>query len=74
MASLVSDVKVRGMRSRPWRARVKVDGVEEWLGNYPTREEAAAVEAAFRAERGLSTSKPEQMRRYWEQEKLRTGR
>ena len=38
-----------GIRSKPWKARVKVDWVEYYLGHYATKEEAEQVEAEFRA-------------------------
>lgn len=52
MASLMSKKLCKdGSPSRQkkrWRARVKVDNVEEFLGYFPTKEEAEAVEREFR--------------------------
>lgn len=47
MASYVSKSN-RWMRNKPWKARVKVDWVEYYLGHYSTREEAEQVEAEFK--------------------------
>lgn len=37
------------MRNKPWKARVKVDWVEQFLGYFETRAEAERVEREFRA-------------------------
>lgn len=39
-----------GKTCKTWRARVKLLGVDHYLGSYATKEEAEAVEAAFRKE------------------------
>lgn len=36
------------IRKKPWRARVKVDWVEYFLGFYQTKEEAEMVEREFK--------------------------
>jgi hypothetical protein len=36
-------------QKRPWRARVKVDWVEYFLGYYETKEEAEQAERDFKA-------------------------
>lgn len=47
MASFVA-MSNRGVRSKPWKARVKMDWVEQFLGYYPTKEEAEQVEREFK--------------------------
>ena len=47
MASFVA-MSNRGARSKPWKARVKIDWVEQFLGYYPTKEEAEQVEREFK--------------------------
>lgn len=59
MASLMS-AKPRkdgtpSQQKKRWRARVKVDNVEEFLGYYDTKEEAEQVEDAFRRTFGKSS-------------------
>lgn len=39
-----------GKTCKTWRARVKVLGVEHYLGAFATKEEAEAAEAEFRKE------------------------
>ena len=39
----------RWQRNKPWKARVKVDWVEQFLGYFETREEAEQVEEEYRA-------------------------
>lgn len=40
-------------RRNPWRARVKIDRVEYFLGAFPTRAAAEAAEAEFREAQGV---------------------
>lgn len=50
MATRAYDYRKDGRTIRPgWRARVKKDWVEYYLGSYPTKEEAERVERTFRA-------------------------
>jgi hypothetical protein len=39
--------------SKPWRARVRRRGIEIWLGNFATWEEAYEAEQEFRKKKGL---------------------
>lgn len=48
MASYVA-MSNKWVRSKPWKARVKEDWVEQFLGYYATKEEAEQVEREFRA-------------------------
>lgn len=44
------------MRRKPYRARVKVDGVEQFIGRFSTEAEAQAAKEQFCLEHGIDTS------------------
>lgn len=43
----------------PWRAQIRVEGKEIYLGAFPTWEEAKQAEDAYRERKGLPAYKPQ---------------
>lgn len=48
MASLQPKSRMPKPGGKPWRARVKLDGLEYFLGSFSTKEAAEATEQQFR--------------------------